>query len=682
MRHQWEPKWCPKAEDTAPQADEAWSRAARNAGLHPVAPAAWQPPSLEQFSHQLRLAKGAAGFDGWDSKELASLCDMCPILVEEVHELLTRTTAGAKHGMSPAELADIMTWRVVGVPKRDPTESRPIAIASILFRAWHRCLLAQLPPAPKGQFADEGVMKGFIDFMTRRGTAGAEIDLSAAFDLVQHEMAERALVERGCPIEIAAWLRLSWSAPRICHVRGDIAAPLLPSRGIPAGCPLSMRVLAVVLAPWHAVVESISPALSTWAYADDRSVKADHPEPEVAADLVGRALRATSENFDGPVGLRENFKKRQCWQGDQRCEHLGLDAAPGCGQGQDVLPRGGWQVVDEVVQRLTAIPGSMEGREKIAAIAIVPRVRWAVPVMQPPEWKIDKLLMKAIVRSGSTLWCVSRFWADSVVRSSFYASAIHAVRGAFLLPQTPSQALLLPLQEHANRLQLRILSWSADGEVWAQPAADADPRIVSVARMAAARSRADATWTDAHPLAFNARSDVGAHVLRSAARVSCLLRRTALAPRRDEEGLLQADVEVISHRKWKAWVSSLATAQRGALRTWRSGALATPTRMCKSTGSSSCPFCAAEHASARHFWQDCGKYVDLRASLAQEFSLDDGWWHHQPACTSKSGWVTLQSASTLEGRVACSIAASRLGMQITMDLGALTDKRYQNYVPD
>ena len=64
---------------------------------------------------------------------------------------MTRLTRLAEGGIE-ADLRDsIFSWRVAGIPKRAPNESRPIAIASLLIRAWQKTILDALPPAPDGQ---------------------------------------------------------------------------------------------------------------------------------------------------------------------------------------------------------------------------------------------------------------------------------------------------------------------------------------------------------------------------------------------------------------------------------------------------------------------------------------------------------------------------------------------------
>ena len=130
-----------------------------------------------------------------------------------------------------AELSEaIIRWRVVGVPNRDRTEARPIAIASVFLRAWHKSIADALPQLPKPQWSELRVGRAFSNWLEFRGLAGAEVDQEKAFDLIQHEAAKTALLFRGTPIILDKWIASSWKAPRWCHVHGSFAETLRPTR--------------------------------------------------------------------------------------------------------------------------------------------------------------------------------------------------------------------------------------------------------------------------------------------------------------------------------------------------------------------------------------------------------------------------------------------------------------------
>jgi hypothetical protein len=309
----------------------------------------------------------------------------------------------------PAVAAEHMNWRVVGIPKTGATDSRPIAVGAVIVRCWSKALLPWLPEVPEGQWSERGVVAGAADWLATEGVAGGEVDLAKAFDTVPHEAAKEALEFGGTPQAVVAWMMASWKAPRRCHVAGDLAEPLLPCAGIPAGDPLCPRVLGVLLEPWTKIMKKHCPRVGTWAYLDDRSLKAkpleeDRLKGEDLADagarLTEKALKITEKLFDGPVGLTENKKKRQLWKGAEACEHLGLNVQAGIVHEKVDAgkPRGGWAEVEEVARRVALAPGPACGREKIATICVLPRVIWAAPLVEPSPWRLDVTLMRAILR--------------------------------------------------------------------------------------------------------------------------------------------------------------------------------------------------------------------------------------------------------------------------------------------
>ena len=145
MRAAWSMIWRRTPEGSNHGA--AWREQALGAGLEPSATRRWQPPTLERFQETLLATSGAAGFDGWEKEEVRAMLQFAPWLIAELHKVLIRITRESVVGL-PRELRDaIFAWRVVGIPKRDPSESRPIAIASFVIRAWQKAILDELPEA-------------------------------------------------------------------------------------------------------------------------------------------------------------------------------------------------------------------------------------------------------------------------------------------------------------------------------------------------------------------------------------------------------------------------------------------------------------------------------------------------------------------------------------------------------
>ena len=473
------------------------------------------------------------------------------------------------------------------------------------------------------------------------------MDLAKAFDTVPHEAAQATLEFGGTPAEVIAWMLASWRAPRRCHVAGDLAEPLHPVAGIPAGDPLCPRVLGVLLEPWTRMISKMCPRISTWAYLDDRSLKAqpldeDRLEDEALTDcavrLTEEALTVTETCFDSQVGLTENKKKRQIWKDSGTCEHLGLtlQASTELQSPDAAKPRGGWAATEEVARRVALAPGIHCSREKIATICVLPRVRWAAALMEPPPWRLGKVLMKAILKTRHTPWCVARYWADRVQNSPSFSAAVHTLKAASRLIQI-SEVVWVSIRQHAARLGLHVVQISPAG-VLVQAAEGADDRVQAIATQASRRQ--DLSWEVRQQGrgVFKADSPDGQHVCRVAARVACL--QLAQCSRNDVEGIESVDVEVLSCRRWKRWQDSLSEGDRRALKHWRAGVVASPSRQQGYKGigrSTSCPYCSKEMASARHLWAECPRFANNRRQFQQQLGMDAGWWSRQPRITSKSG---------------------------------------------
>ena len=79
-----------------------------------------------------------------------------------------------------------------GAPPGDPSESRPLSFASVFLRAWHRCLLQYLLFSSPRHWREDGVTRAFVDWASFCGDAGNKIDLTAAFNMIEHGMASTA----------------------------------------------------------------------------------------------------------------------------------------------------------------------------------------------------------------------------------------------------------------------------------------------------------------------------------------------------------------------------------------------------------------------------------------------------------------------------------------------------------
>ena len=491
-----------------------------------------------------------------------------------------------------------------------------------------------------------------------------------------HDVAATALRWQGTPEPVVAHLLASWRGFRLCSVRGDIAAPIVPRAGLPAGDPPAGRVLGCILAPWHRLASGPNAEVGTWAYVDDRSLKGSDPA------ALARADAATSA-FDSAVGLVENRSKRQRWANASVVEHLGVvtQGAPTDEEARPPGPRGGGEPYKEAFQRLTALPGGLDTRERLGVTCILSRYEWAAPFVEPPPAWLVGAFRQAMVRSSTTWWCVGRFWADRVLAHPQLGLAVRALPRAWRLP--PSTVLWASLVAHARVLGLEVLRACLTLGVFVRPAANADPRVTALFRQAfaeeTARQRsAEAFWGvtelawqrpgEIHVDAANVATERGRHLLRAAARVTAL--HACQATRFDYNGVPNVDVEACSLEPFASWKRSLPAADRLPLRVWRGGAVRSRTRLfwrpaAANLAEAACHWCSAPRGSARHYWAECPHFASHRLAIGVRHGVPPAWWAAQPRVTAASGWITFAASPCPRRRSKLAVAACELGIIIT-----------------
>jgi hypothetical protein len=696
MREDWLPFWAPNDAEGRGRG-QAWRQLAMEAGIAAVEQREWEPPSFQAFCTHVAGSEGSPGFDAVMAEELRSMLRHADWIIVELWQLwvLTSREAAAKR-VPRAVVMLLYKWRVVGIPKRNSEDARPIAIASCIVRCWHSALNQQLPEPPNEQWCGKkasGVVEACADWMRLPSDAGSEQDLAKAFDLVEPEVAETSLRWHGAAEEVVATLALGWSGERYCHVGGEIARPISPTRGLPPGDPPSPKVLAFVIAPWHGLVERQTEC-KTWAYCDDRSLKARRrgpgpstgeerePESEVSEAEVERQQQQVSAaieitlRFDEAIGLKENVKKRQLWTRDQTVEHLGLRCQGGA-EGNSVgitapKPRDGWDPVRDIIKKLARLPGSMATRARIATIFVCPKYRWSAPLIEVPPADLVGLTFRALKRTATNWWCAGRFFADNVRVHPVLGTAVVVLKAVNRVRDMEGRVLRHAVEQHAAVLGFKIHSWTRETGVLLRSAGrgEQDPRT-DCAMQAGNEELCKSGLFFGHRdgRVISTALPAGQHAIRIAARVAAL--RSVRMTRHDAEGIENVDMEAQSHPVWKKYLKeSNADPQRAMLLSvWRHGAIHTATRRWYRTDQCNahltvCRLCGADLDSARHRWAECPGYADVRVQLSVAYGIGEGWWLAQPRCTAKSGWITLAAAITVEERACLQVAACKMGMAI------------------
>lgn len=245
LRDEWAKHWCPPDTSKASEAVANWAKFATDSDYKPQISIPNSLPNRKDFWEAFNSASGAAGFDGWTAKEIKALQHHLTPLADELYQLWIDASNSSNEDLPKSLIRKIWNWKVVGITKKSIFDSRPISIASLLVRAWHRALLKNCPAAPTGQWcgrAKTSVVDATADFVAARPKHVAETDLTKAFDHLWPSLAEHAMIHNGVPPIIAKTLHRAWLGPRICtdswrtfgyrnqsRPRGTTRGPLLPA---------------------------------------------------------------------------------------------------------------------------------------------------------------------------------------------------------------------------------------------------------------------------------------------------------------------------------------------------------------------------------------------------------------------------------------------------------------------
>ena len=245
--------------------------------------------------------------------------------------------------------------------------------------------------------------------------------------------------------------------------------------------------------------------------------------------------------------MKENAKKRQLWKGEETTEHLGVRAAPNT----DLVfpspppPRNAWDNIAEATARVATLPGGSEIRERVTAICVATRYRWALPFVEAPPQDLVEKTLQVVLRTSCTWWSKERFWAERISLHPRYGTAIQAIQAAGRILEHDSPLLRECVRHHASILRLKVLPWMPlSTGVWLWPVDEQryDKRAVRVLKKICICD------DESKEHAFEASSDEGAHALRICARALLLStngvrERQSRKPRHDEEGLDEVDIE-------------------------------------------------------------------------------------------------------------------------------------------
>ena len=100
--------------------------------------------------------------------------------------------------------------------------------------------------------------------------AGAVLwDLKSFFDSIDHGLLLARALQVGFPRVLVAMALAAYTAPRVVQVRGGVAPPVFPRRGVLAGCCFAKALVSVYYLPPIDALILHHPSVTVDIYIDD-----------------------------------------------------------------------------------------------------------------------------------------------------------------------------------------------------------------------------------------------------------------------------------------------------------------------------------------------------------------------------------------------------------------------------
>ncbi|KAG8174080.1 hypothetical protein JTE90_005172 [Oedothorax gibbosus] len=274
------------------------------------------------------------------------------ITVKDWNRVKTRSkckifTIWARIGRVPAF---IMTSRTIFIAKKEeaisPADARPISIASVILRHFHKILAQRLSyllekvldPCQYGFRPKDGIAQAITRLDRALRTSQMElqpitlalIDLKKAFDSIDHMAIRQSLIAIGIQADFVDYIgRLYREAPTKLSFKGYESKSIHPARGVRQGDPLSPLIFLLVFDNILRAIPEVEGTgngehrINHLAYADDLVLLAeDKTGLQRIFDAVVPVMRAT--------GLEINIEKSLtlCWLKDGRNKRRVFDNHP------------------------------------------------------------------------------------------------------------------------------------------------------------------------------------------------------------------------------------------------------------------------------------------------------------------------------------------------------------------
>ena len=316
------------------------------------------------------------------------------------------------------------------------------------------------------------------------GAALIKLDQSKAFDRVDHRFLESVLSAAGLGHDFRSWIRLLYASPSaVVEVNGVKSKPIILSRSIRQGCPLSPMLYILALEPFlrklkaNPTLRGIKlPGSSTSArysaYVDDITLL-------VASNAEILEVSREIRRYETVTGAKTNCSKSAglrlgAWRGcplpgpfkwtDGPCKILGVWYGP------DLQLEKNWsEVIDRVQNAVNLWSGrhlSLKGRAEVCVTYIYPLVVYRMSAIPLP--------CTDLVQLETALFRLLWGHKQPMVRREI--CQLHPAEGGLGMPHVEKRRHTLRL----NFLERMCTQNDGNGEFWKEDAKKAFPALRSV----------------------------------------------------------------------------------------------------------------------------------------------------------------------------------------------------------